>query len=153
MKLFATWYGTLIAGAAAAILLYSTIGFLLFPLALKKIGVQELTHFLGRTVTIRKIEFNPYTLTLGISGFQVDEPNGGAILSWNTLRTTLAPFSSLVNRTLVLKEAVLLEPRVSIVRNANGTLNFTDLLLLDWPKAIRLRVGLVRIEDGKVIFV
>jgi hypothetical protein len=50
------------AGVATAILLYTAIGFLLFPV--KRVAVQELTKIPGRTVTIRKIDFNPSIMSV-----------------------------------------------------------------------------------------
>ena len=85
MTLFATKHGKLLAAAAALVLLYTAIGFLLFPVILKRVAVQELTKFLGRTVTIRQIDFNPYALSVAVHGFQVEESMGAVILSWDTL--------------------------------------------------------------------
>jgi hypothetical protein len=152
MKLFATKHGKLLAAAAASILLYTAIGFLLFPVILKKVAVQELTRFLGRTVTIRQIDFNPYALSVAVHGFQVEESMGGVILSWDTLYATFAPMSSLLHHAWAFKEAVLLEPYVNILRNAGGSLNLADLLLLDWPKSLRLRFDLLRLVEGNVLF-
>ena len=66
--------------------------------------------------------------------------------------TTLAPLSSLLSRTWTLKDTVLSRPEVNIGRNANGTLNFADLLRLDWPKNLHVQVSMVRLMDGKINF-
>ena len=152
MKLFATKGRTLIAAAAALILLYTITGFLLFPAILKRVAVPELTKFFGRTVTIRKVDFNPYAMSVTIRNFQLDEPNGGAPLSWDSLYATFAPLSSLFHRTWMIKEVVLIGPRAHIIRNAGGSLNLADLLLLDWPKGTRVRVNHFHLLDGNVAF-
>ncbi len=152
MKLFATRLRLLTAAAAAIILLYSAIGFLLFPAILQKVAVQELTKFFGRTVTIRKIDFNPYAMSVTIRSFQLDEPKGGATLSLDSLYATFAPLSSLFHRTWMIKEAGLMGLHAHIVRNAGGSLNFADLLLLDWPKGTRVRIGHFHLLDGNVVF-
>jgi hypothetical protein len=152
MKLLSTKLGKLFATAVAFMLLYSAAGFLIFPVILKGVAVPVLTGFLGRTVTIKKIDFNPYTLSTTIHGLQVAEPAGGVIFSWDALRTTFAPLSSLLSRTWTLKDTVLSRPEVNIARKANGTLNFADLLRLDWPRNLRAQVSLIRLVDGKINF-
>jgi hypothetical protein len=152
MKMLPARFWRLFAIAAAVALFYTAIGFLVFPAVLKRIAVQELGKFLGRTVMIRKIDFNPYSMSLAAHGFQINEPSGGTILSWRTLHTTFAPVSSLLRHAWVFKGAVLLEPSVNIARNDRGSFNLSDLLLLDWPKNLRLRFDQMRLVNGKVLF-
>lgn len=132
--------------------LYTVIGFLLFPMLVERVAVRELTKASGRNVTIRKIHFNPYNLSVTVEGFQIDELKGGAFLTWDTFCVNFEPWSSLFHRTWVFKDGALLEPHVHVARNADGTLNFADLLLLEWPKIPQFRLSLMRLADGKVVF-
>ncbi len=140
------------SGLGAVILLYTVIGFLLFPMVVERVAVRELTKVLGRNVTIRKLHFNPYNLSVTVHGFQIDELKGEVFLSWDTFYADFEPWSSLFHRTWVFKDGALLEPHVNVVRNADGTLNFADLLLLDWPKIPQFRLSLMRLAYGKVVF-
>ena len=76
MERFPRRLGIFIAAAAALLLVYSAAGFLLFPSVLKSVAAQKLSSFLGRTVTIRAIDFNPYALSITIQGLQIAEPTG-----------------------------------------------------------------------------
>jgi hypothetical protein len=145
-------FGKLLAAGAVLILLYTAVGFLLFPLLINKVAARELTKALGRNVTIRKIAFNPYALSITVRGFQIDELKGGRFLSWETFYADFELWSSLFHRTWVFKEGDLIEPHVNVVRNADNTLNFADLLLLDWPKIPPFRLNLMRLAGGKVVF-
>ena len=152
MKIFATKLGKLLAAAAAFILLSTATVLLLSPVILKRVAVPVLTKFLGRTVSIQKIDFNLRDISVTIRGLQLDEPKGGVLLSWDSLYARLDPRSSLADHIWVFKEAVLREPHLNIARNADRTLSFADLLLLDWPKMPQLRLNLMRLVDGTVFF-
>lgn len=152
MKLFRTRLGKFFAVAVALVLLYTAFGFLLLPVILERVAVHQLTTLLGRTVTIRKVDFNPYAMSIIVRGFKIEEPTGRVILTWEALEAAFAPFSSLMHRAWVFRYAVLREPSVNILRSADGTSNFVDLRQLDWPKSVHLQVHLVRLLDGEVHF-
>jgi hypothetical protein len=152
MKLFFFKHRKLLTAAAASIALYTVIGFLIVPAILKKAATHKLAQFIGRTVTIGRIQFNPYSLAVVVRGFQVSEPKGGVILSCDAMNATIAPVSSLVHGALVFREAVLLQPRVNIDRNTGGSLTFADLFILDWPKKLHLRIDLMRLVEGTITF-
>ncbi len=152
MKLPAAGFRKFLAAAVGFTLLYTALGFLLVPVILKSIAVQALTKFLGRVVAVQKIDFNPFDMSLSAHGLRIEDSNGGTILSLDTLSATLAPMSSLLHHAWVFKEAVILEPSANVARNARGSLNFSDLLLLDWPKTLRLRFDVVRLLNGSLQF-
>ena len=144
---------TKIVGVAAGVaLVYSILGFLLFPAILKRIGVQE--HFVhGSPGDHRPHRFRP-VLHVADRPWLSDRRagNGGAIFSVGTVRTTFAPVPSFLHHLLVFRGVLVLEPSVNIVRNAGGSFNVSDLLRLDWPKNLRLRFDLLRLLDGRIHF-
>lgn len=142
----------ILVAAAAAILVYTALGFLVVPVILQKIAVQQMTKFLGRPVSIRKIDFNPYAMSLSVHGLRIEDSRGSVILSLDTLSVSVDPLASVVQRALVLREALLLEPTVNVVRDAGGSLNFTDVFLLDWPHNLQLRLNRVRLLNGRINF-
>ena len=71
--------------AAALLFLYAGLGFLLLPAIVRTTAAQEWTKFLGRTVTIRKIDFNPFAMVFAVRGLQIDDPKAGTVLSWDDL--------------------------------------------------------------------
>ena len=136
--------------AAALLFLYAGLGFLLLPAIVRTTAAQEWTKFLGRTVTIRKIDFNPFAMVFAVRGLQIDDPKAGTMLSWDDLYISFAPLASLLRHDWVFREAFLRGPRVTIVRDAKGELNVSDLARLDW-KALNCEVGLMRLMDGEII--
>ena len=99
--------GKIAAIAAGAVLVYSILGFLLLPVVLKNIVVQELTRFTRRPVAIRGIDFNPYTMSFTVRDFQVEEPDGGIIFSVASVHATFVPVSSFLGHVWVFKGAVV----------------------------------------------
>jgi hypothetical protein len=133
-------------------LLYTVSGFLIFPALLRQVAARELTRFFGRTVTVSRVLFNPFSMAVVVRGFQVGEPTGGVIFSCDAMSATFMPVSSLVQNAWVLGDAVLREPRVNIDRSTGGSPNFADLLLLDWPRRLRVRIDRMRLVNGEVLF-
>jgi hypothetical protein len=152
MNLFFTKHRKFVVIVALLFLLYSAIGFVLFPALLKQAAVRYSTKFLGRTVAIAKIDFNPFTMSLACRGLRIEEAKGGTFFFMDRLYANFEPFASLLRRAWVFKKLVLIEPTVSIVRNANGELNFADLLLLHWPHKFNARFHMILLMDGKIAF-
>jgi hypothetical protein len=152
LKIFSGKRRKLFAAAAACIVVLVGIEIMLVPVALKKLAVRELSKFLGRSVAIQGLDFNPIAMSLTLHGMQVGEPGGGNIFSADTFHVKFELLSSLVHHTFVFKEASLYGPRFTVARNTDGTLNFADLLLLNWPKLIAFRVDLMRMVDATVHF-
>ena len=137
---------------AASIILLAGADFMLLPVVAKKFAVQELTRFLGRPVTIEKLDINPIALSVTVHGFRVGEAGGDELFSADTMYADFQLLSSIVHRTFVFKEMSLFGARFKVVRNANGTLNFADLLLLPWPKLIAFQADLVQLVDATVVY-
>ncbi len=152
MKSFPATLIKISAVAAACILLYTVTGFLIVPPILKEVAVQQSTSFLGRAVSIRHVDFNPYVMSFVVRGVRVDDPQGGAVFTVESVFTTFMPLPSLLSHAWMFKEIVLVEPRVNILRNANGTASYEDLLHLKWPRRLLIRFEQVRLVEGAVHF-
>ena len=150
-RLFANTWRRIATALGVIILLYTVGGFVLLPMLVRSVAVRQLTVGLGRNVTIRKVQLNPYTLSVTVQGFQIDEPNGEALLSWDVFYADFELWSSLVHRTWVFGDAALVGPHLHIVRDAEGKLNFADLLLLNWPTVPQFRLGMMRLAGGEVV--
>ena len=112
--------------------------------------VKELTIFFVRPVTIEKLDINPIAMSITAHGLKIGERGGGDIFSADTLNIDFELLSSLTQRIFVFKELSLLGPRFKVVRNANGTLNFADMLLLPWPDLIPFKADLIQMVDATV---
>lgn len=111
----------------AVIVLYTLAGFFLLPILGKNILRDRLSKSLNRDVTIEKIFINPYTFLSTIDALVVKEKNKAVFFSAKKISADLS-FFSLFAFTFGISDISLESPYVSIVRNSDGTFNFSDLL-------------------------
>jgi len=113
---------------AVAVAVYALLGFLVLPLAVKPKLEARLTQQLGRQATLRRLEFNPFTLRARALDFAVtDRDRGRPFVRFERLDLDVAP-ASLIYLAPVLDEVHLVRPQIDIVRNADETYSVDDLL-------------------------
>ena len=104
-------------------------GFFIAPPIAKSLIVKNLSKALQRPVSIQGVKINPYLLTATVRGFEIREPSGSEkFTSFDELYVNIDAFS-VFKRALILKEIKLTGPYVRIIRNADATYNFSDLLV------------------------
>ena len=104
-------------------------GFFIAPPIAKSVMVEKLSQTLQRRVSIQGVKINPYLLTATVRGFEIREPSGSEkFASFDELYVNI-DFFSVFKRALILKEIKLTGPYVRIIRNADATYNFSDLLV------------------------
>lgn len=104
------------------------VGFLLLPPLVRHVGERVLSDALGRKATIAEVRINPFTLVLEVIGLRIDEP-GAAQEALGFDRLLLdGEIQSLFRLAPVLRELRLEGPRFNLVRQADGRLNWSDLL-------------------------
>jgi len=169
-------HGSMIAGRAAelaktrrgrrigitvvVLLLTFTIGgFLVVPHVLRGILTGQVATSLHRPVTVGKIRFNPYTLRLQVSDLRVAGHGNEKPLAEFAHLDLKAGWSSLFRIKPIVKEVTLDEPAINVVRKADGTFNFSDLLVpsaAPTPQApskpLKFSVSNIRIHDGDITF-
>ena len=142
----------------AGLVLIAVVGFLVIPPILKSVLVKQLSDKLHREVSIGKVEFNPYTLAVKVSGFTMKERGGGGpFLSFEELFLNFE-IASLFRRGPVLKDIILISPSVTVVRNEDLSYNFSDILdeFASKPSAaskpLRYSLNNIQIVNGSVDF-
>jgi hypothetical protein len=135
-------------------------GFFGAPPILKSILVKELSAALNRDVSIRKISINPLILRLKVEGINVSEKgNDERFFSLDQMEAGVG--LSILKGNIALRGIRLSNPYVSVIRNEDGTYNFSDLLEKKAPpepkpaKESKLPTFSVRgisIENGSVDF-
>jgi hypothetical protein len=135
-------------------------GFLGAPPILKSVLVKELSAALNRNVSIRKISINPLILRLKVEGINVSERESKErFFSLDQFETGIG--FAILKGNIALRRIYLKNPYVSIIRNEDGTYNFSDLLEKKAPqqpepaKKAKLPTFAVRgisIENGSVDF-
>ncbi|NPU83708.1 MAG: DUF748 domain-containing protein [Syntrophaceae bacterium] len=148
---------TVALGLLFVILMVSS--YFLVPPILKSVLVKKLSESLHREVTLERIHFNPFTLALSVQGFGIRERGGTeSFVSFQELFVNLQ-ILSVARQALVLDEVKLVKPSVRILRNADGSYNFSDLLekkpgeeKKEPGKPFLFSVNNIRLIDGRVEF-
>lgn len=148
------------------LLLYTVVGFFVVPAVLKSQLEAKLPPVLHRRVSIHAIDFNPYALSLRITGFQVTEPTGEEFASFGELFVNFQ-LSSLFQRSLNLSDISLKRPSLSVILEKGGKANFANILRSDQPHEERpsdtaepappsrpptIRIARLAIEEGTATF-
>lgn len=155
----------MILWAAGGLALFAVIGFLVIPPILKTFLTKTLTERLHRPASIRDISFNPFTWSLQVIGFAIEERDGGTrFISFEELNLNLDAMS-LVRMGPVISEVKLRQPFVSIIRNDDFTYNLSDLLEefggksqpqgeppTQDSKPLRFSINNIQLLDGSIDF-
>lgn len=114
----------IIAAIVAALLLF-TIAVL--PLIVRSQAVSAIKEATGRNTHIEKVSINPFTLTVTVGGFAVEEKGGGPFISIGRLRASLSP-ASVYRRALILSQVSIDAPSISFARLSPNNYSFNDII-------------------------
>ena len=118
---------SLIAIVAVAALVAVLGFFVVPPIAKSKIEALAGSE-LGRSATLGKVAFNPFTLHAKLTDFALaDRDAAHTFFSFSTLDVDVS-ISSLWHRAPVLDAVKLVRPQIELVRNADGAWNIQDLI-------------------------
>jgi hypothetical protein len=141
------------------LLIFTIGGFVVVPHVLRGILTGQVATSLHRPVTVGTIRFNPYTLRLQVNDLRVAGHGDEKPLAAFAHLDLKAGWSSLFRIKPIVKEVTLDEPAINVVRKADGTFNFSDLLVpsaAPTPQApskpLKFQVSNIRIHDGDVTF-
>jgi hypothetical protein len=117
---------TLVFWVVGLVFFYTLFGFVILPLVVKHIAINQLSKQLDREVTIRSVRINPYVLSGTIRGLLVKDKDGEPFLS---LEEAYANFqlSSFFGKPWVFKEIHTTQPYVRVQIDKDYTFNFSDL--------------------------
>ncbi|WP_061534483.1 DUF748 domain-containing protein [Collimonas arenae] len=149
------------AGITAAVLLVlAVISWFAVPPLVKHVAEQQAEAQIGRKVSIGKIGFNPFTITLTASDVTLYEPDKTTpAFSAKTLLVN-ASSASLFRLAPVLNEVQLVSPNLHIVRTSAegiGRYNFSDVIdrILAMPKSDKpamFSISNIQLENGTIKF-
>jgi len=158
----------LLVTAAAALTVITIGGTLAGPLFLRRLAEQRLGRWLGRRVTIERLQVNPFALSLTAELLQIYEADGRS--SFLSVRRVYvdAQVASVFRRAPVVRELRLESPRVRVERRpASGgagtvapTYNFSDLVARLASNVAgrspgpppRFSLNNIRVVDGRLTF-
>ncbi|MCP4114935.1 MAG: DUF748 domain-containing protein [Desulfobacteraceae bacterium] len=113
---------------AVCLLLHAVTGFFILPAIIKTVSVNQLTTQLKRSVTIRKVRVNPYSLSFTVEGFTLMDKDGvHPFFAFESLYLNLGS-GSIIKLAPVVREFSIDSPSLRLVRLENDLYNFSDLL-------------------------
>jgi uncharacterized protein involved in outer membrane biogenesis len=149
----ARWF---LIAAAAVLLLYAVLGFLVAPALLRAKLPPQLSARLGRPVRVARVRVNPFALSVTVDGFAIQEPDGRPFLGWQRLYLNLR-LSTLLGREVAFNAIQLTGPYASVVLDPGGRMNFSDILArLDGPSPAPaaaprvIRIDHLDIQAGRI---
>jgi hypothetical protein len=89
--------------AVVAVLFYTLFGFFAAPLIIEKLAIDFVQEDLGRTAVIKKVEVNPYVMSLRVLGFEIDDSDGVKLAAFEEFFVNFQ-LSSLFNRAWTFAE-------------------------------------------------
>ncbi|MGK0499409.1 MAG: hypothetical protein ACJAYG_001046 [Oceanicoccus sp.] len=92
-----------------ALLLYTLLGFFAAPVLIKNTILSITEQDLGRSAAIKKVEFNPYQLSLSIQGLQLQDTDDTPLLAFDEFFVNFQ-LSSIVRRAWTFREIRLTNP-------------------------------------------
>jgi len=114
----------IIAAVVAALLIFLIA---ILPLIVRSQAVSAIEDATGRKARIEKVSINPFTLTVTVSGFAVEERGGGPFVSVDRLSASLSP-ASIYRRALILSRVSIDAPAFTFARLAANSYSFNDII-------------------------
>jgi uncharacterized protein involved in outer membrane biogenesis len=148
---------TFLLATAILLALFALTGFLAVPYIAKSKIVSLASDELGRSATVGKVQFNPFTLRARISDFALaDKDPGRTLLKFDTLDIDVSA-ASVWRRAPMLDAVKLVRPRIEIARDAGGVYSIQDLIDRAMKPApareeeTTFAVNNIEVEDGAVL--
>lgn len=108
---------------------YAFFGFLLVPYALKSYVVPSVSEQIQHPIMLREAAFNPFALSLSLTGLEVHEQNETPMLGFEELFVDLRAVTLLFQK-VAFDEIRLTMPFVAAKVNREGKLNLMSLVPL-----------------------
>ena len=108
------------------VLLYALVGFVVIPWVAKSKLPEVLTEQLGRTTLVKDIALNPFTLSLRILDFEVQEQDQSPLFGFQELFVNFQ-LSSLFRQVYTFEQIKLVLPYGLVKIRPDGSLNVAEL--------------------------
>ena len=113
-------------GAAAALLIYALLGFLLAPWLVRNAAIDAVDQNLNAELRIEKIAINPFVLSLQVDGLELAATNGEPVARVRQIFTNFQ-LSSLFRWAWTFDEIRFDTPELFLSRDDSGALNLASL--------------------------
>ena len=144
--------------AGCLVALYALVAGVVAPSIARQVLAERLSQTTGRTVTIDRITFHPFTWQGSVGGFRMLERDGSPFASFETLDVDLGA-ASLRHLAPVADAVTMKGLRVNVVRLAESEYNVSDILSrLATPappkdaRAPQYSLANIRLQDARIDF-
>lgn len=110
------------------LLVYSLLGFLVFPMVLSHQLPKLVQEQLNRKLHIDDIQFNPFSMELNFDGLELKNLDDSVFIRFERLYGNVAVLQSALDLTLSMDQLLLQKPYFFVKRDKKGDFNFTDLV-------------------------
>ena len=124
----------LIAVPALLLALYSLSGFILLPLAIKYFLTHGFAQSIHQNVQISEVLIDPFRMSLGIKGMQVNDSSGAPLLAFEQLFLDYE-VTSFWRSEYGIEQFTIEKPYVKLVLDAEGNSNLATLFSEDSSKS------------------
>src|SRR5580765_5515084 len=113
--------------ALSVVLVYALVGFFLVPYLITTYAIPAVADKLKRPVLVKKVELNPFALSLRLTGFEIRETDQSALLGFEEFYVNFQA-SSLIRRAYVFDTIRFTMPYVSARIFKDGRMNLAELV-------------------------
>lgn len=141
-----------------ALLIYGLLGFLIFPYWLKHQLTKSVSEQLHASLSIDSITFNPFLFKLRLNAVKLYGADAQEMLHLDSFYADFELYS-LFRQAIHFDEIRIRNPKISIVQDANGSLNFLSLIKEQNSSDENSTLSLphlifddVSVKDGSLVF-
>jgi hypothetical protein len=114
------------------VVVYSLLGFFILPAIVKWQLRKQLPVLTHRQAEVKQVRMNPYALSLTVRGLTLTETNGAAFAGFDEFYVNFQ-LSSVFRWAWTFGEIRVVHPTANVVRLADGSFNFSNLISTNPP--------------------
>jgi len=151
--------GLILKSLAAAVVIYSAAGFFGVPYILKHSAPEHISEATkGGKFTVEAASFNPFTFHLTLKKVSFKTPENKELFALQRFSINVDPTGYLWQGGWVIREIVLMEPNLTVHRDAKGDFNFKWLTELGGDgkgeekssEPLKLIISHFALKNGKI---
>ncbi|MCF8112140.1 MAG: DUF748 domain-containing protein, partial [Desulfobacteraceae bacterium] len=112
---------------AGILFIYGAAGFIAIPIVAEKKLPEIASSVIDGQITVKDIDFNPFSLSASVEGLSVARGSGNPALEIERISANLQ-ISSIFRQGAVIKSVEINGPSFDLAKSENGELNILDLL-------------------------
>jgi uncharacterized protein involved in outer membrane biogenesis len=142
------------------ILTYAVFGFFVVPSILETRLISSISKHLERKAKVDNVKVNPFALSLTVTGFEMNDPNGKRFVGFKELFINFQ-LSSIFRRAYTFDEIRLDAPDMRVEILPDKRLNFSDLFASSGTKesesnqgkgVFPVQISRLRLDQGRILF-